>query len=252
MKRALRRAIDFWWSQGIAYDAPALAFYLLVSLAPLLLGLAALSGIIFSDYLTPENVGEAIAGRFPAELSEKIITLAGSVRNNPSALAGSVLLMLWTSSAALGVIDRVMLRVLGEDGLGMLLGRLRMIGFGALFALLLILSLAGAAALGGAASLGHGIRLAVGASALYIGCLLLYRFLPKPGVPWRGAALGAIPASLALFLCPYAVAFYVSLGRITFGGIFAFVAILILSCYLMATGLLMGAGLALEPGKKKG
>lgn len=251
VKRALKRAVDFWWSQGIAYDAPALAFYLLVSLAPLALGIAALSGIVFSDYLSPEKVGEAIAGRFPEELSEKIITLAESARNKPSALVGSVLLMLWTSSAALGVIDRVMLRVVGEDGAGMILGRLRMVGFGALFAALLTIGLAGAAAVGARISISREVNLVGGAIVLYLGCLLLYRFLPKPGTKWRGAALGAVPASLALALCPYAVALYTSFGRITFAGIFAFIAILILSCYLMATGLLMGAGLALEPSKKE-
>ncbi len=59
MRRAGKRAFHFWWGQGIADDVPALAYYLVLSLAPFVLG--------FSDESTPTiffivvGLGEIVA-----------------------------------------------------------------------------------------------------------------------------------------------------------------------------------------------
>ena len=47
-----RRVFDFWWGQGIADDVPALTYYLLLSLAPFALGLAALEALLLKDILS--------------------------------------------------------------------------------------------------------------------------------------------------------------------------------------------------------
>jgi uncharacterized BrkB/YihY/UPF0761 family membrane protein len=42
VRTVARRAFDFYWGTGIADDVPALTYYLVLSLAPVALGLAAL------------------------------------------------------------------------------------------------------------------------------------------------------------------------------------------------------------------
>jgi len=54
MRRAFQRIFDFYWGQGIADDVPALTYYLLLSLAPLALGLAAIQALLL------KNVAEAL------------------------------------------------------------------------------------------------------------------------------------------------------------------------------------------------
>ena len=243
IKRTYNRVVDFWWGNGLAYEAPALAFYLLVSLAPLALGLAALAGILFADSLEPARVADAVAERFPQEVGERIIKLAGSAQQQTLALLLSIWLMIWTSSSALGVLERAMTRVSGGPGFGLFSGRIRLIGFGAAFSLLLIFALA----LSSRAS-GHlpfdGAAFFLAAALLYGGCCLIYWSLPRRRPSRTRLFSGAFVGAFSLVASPYLVSLYLSLGRITFSGIFAFVAILLISTYLMAIGLLIGAGIA--------
>ena len=55
------RIFDFYWGQGIADDVPALTYYLLLSLAPLALGLAAVQALLLEE----RAVGDR--GRRPAQ-----------------------------------------------------------------------------------------------------------------------------------------------------------------------------------------
>ncbi len=244
--RAYKRVTHFWWGQGLAYDVPSLAFYLLVSLAPLALGLAALAGILFADLLEPDRVAEVLADRFPDEIRERIISLAASSKQQTAALLLSISLMIWTSSAALGVLERAMTRVSRAEPFGILWGRIRLLGFGTMFALLVVSALAVSTRAAGFIPF-QGGALALAALSIYGGCLLLYLTLPHRRPRTRAALLGALPGAGALLLCPYLVSLYLSIGRVTFGGIFALVVILLISTYLMATGLIIGAGLAARP-----
>jgi len=45
IRRAADRVVQFYWGQGIADDVPALTYYLVLSLAPFALGVAALHAI---------------------------------------------------------------------------------------------------------------------------------------------------------------------------------------------------------------
>jgi uncharacterized BrkB/YihY/UPF0761 family membrane protein len=49
VRRVADRIFAFYWGQGIADDVPSLTYYLVLSLAPVALGLAALEALLLED-----------------------------------------------------------------------------------------------------------------------------------------------------------------------------------------------------------
>src|ERR687894_264746 len=99
MRRVLDRVFEFYWGEGIADDVPALAYYLMLSLAPFALGVAAVALLVVA-----------------------------------------VVAMLWTTSGAIGVIERCLSRMLGGERHHIVLGRIRNMGLGAIVAAGVILA----------------------------------------------------------------------------------------------------------------
>jgi membrane protein len=241
VKEIYSRVIAFWWSSGLAYDAPALAFYILISLAPLAIGLSALAEVFFPSTLAPENITNSISVLFPERVAENINDLSRSNNSQtPLLLIVSAFLMFWTVSAALSVVERAESRILLEENTSYLTGRLRMLWLGALFTLVLLLLLASFAT----RAIPFSFSLLFVPLAFTL-LLLLYRFLPKARAPWKRSALGASFATLGFFLVPRIVSLYFTSGfRPSFVGLFAALAVFIVSCYLLAVFLLLGAGIA--------
>ena len=71
MRRAFRELIGLYWESGISADVPALAWYLLSSLAPLALGLTALAAIILGDYAEAQALAARVSGVLPADAHEQ-------------------------------------------------------------------------------------------------------------------------------------------------------------------------------------
>jgi uncharacterized BrkB/YihY/UPF0761 family membrane protein len=243
MKKIINILVDFYWGRGLALAVPMLAFYLLVSLAPLILGLAAIAGIVFADFLTAKEVASALSERFPSEVQTIIIDLAGSVRNNPGAVVLSVSVMAWTFSSALMVIEHTMSPP-AEKASEMFLNRIRLLFLGLFFAILLLLAIALSTVLNGLLPFFGNFEAVLGLLILYLGCALIYFILPRKRPSIKNVLIGAVPGAMSLFFAPYLLTLYLSLGRISWGGVFAAVAILLTSCYLIAFGLLIGAGIA--------
>src|SRR4029453_14648960 len=60
MRGIARRTFAFYWGQGIADDVPALTYYLVLSLAPVALGLAALQALLLSDVQSALSVVDTL------------------------------------------------------------------------------------------------------------------------------------------------------------------------------------------------
>ena len=60
MRGLARRTFAFYWGQGIADDVPALTYYLVLSLAPVALGLAALQALLLSDVQSALSVVDTL------------------------------------------------------------------------------------------------------------------------------------------------------------------------------------------------
>jgi uncharacterized BrkB/YihY/UPF0761 family membrane protein len=249
----VRRIFDFWWGQGIADDVPALTYYLVLSLAPFALGIAALEALLLEDVLGAIEVAQQVNRFLPEEVHSDIERLITGTRDNSPLLLGlAVVAMLWTTSGAIGVIERCESRILDCPRHNIVTGRLRNVGLGALVALMFVVAASGAPVIGRAAD---GIDLwgakpsALPLIANALGSIFvfafIYRYAPRARLGWWPALLGAIPAGIAMQGIPALVGLYFGSG---FGfaavRLFLLLAVLLLGLYIMATVMLIGAGLA--------
>jgi len=250
LKRAFDRFVDFYWGQEIAAQAPALAFYLVSSLVPLALGLAAIAGLVFGDVLAPERVTAELAEQFPPQVRDPIAHLAGAVRDDsPWLLVVSILVMTWTSSAAIGVIERIMNKAGGGKPFPAVWGKLRHLLLGILFAVLFCAAIALATLTTGLIPLSPTAIVALNTTGLLVGCTLIFLLVPRKRPRLSSAAIGALPATAAMQMMPLLAGIYFDIGaRLNPGSIFFALAVVLTSCFIIAQGLLIGAGLAARRG----
>jgi len=260
MKKIGNRILSFYWGSGIADDVPALAYYLVLSLAPFALGLTALASLIFGQHLQASYISREITRYLPTSIRSDVNSLVrGAEHDSTRILLLSIAAMLWTSSAAIGVIERCLARLVKAPRHPMIRGRLRNIGFGGVFALLLIFAVAATSLFGGVQSyLPNEVYLpslltVFNMVGTFLFCSLIYRFVPRGGISWQAALLGAIPAAVVLQLAPILVGFYFrALAHPATASIFISFAVVLFGCFLLSIGFLVGAGVAahVEEGKK--
>lgn len=248
-----RRLYEFYWGEGIADDVPALAYYLVLSLAPFALGLAALEALLLKDVLSAVSVANQLNRFLPQALHGDIQKLVlGTRDNSPLLLALALFAMLWTTSGGIGVIERCLSRILDVPRHSILFGRIRNLGLGALVAIAVVLASLSTSVV---TNLSYELRPAGGFPGPMIlifngiGSMLvfatIYRYAPLTRLRWRSALLGAIPGGLGIQAVPSVVGLYVS-ATAGFAAVklFLLLAIVLLGLYIVATLLLVGAGIA--------
>ena len=166
----------------------------------------------------------------------------------------SVATMLWTTSGAIGVIERCESRLLGAPRHSIIFGRIRNVMLGAGVALMIAVASAGAPVIGDAAdalnlrgSLPGGLLLVVNTAGSIIVFAAIYRWAPRATLRWRSAIVGAMPAGVAIQAIPALVGLYVG-NFVGFAAVrlFLILAIVLLGLYVMANVLLIGSGLAVK------
>src|SRR3954470_2776253 len=255
MRRTASRIFDFYWGQGIADDVPALTYYLLLSLAPLALGLAAVQALLLKNLLSAIEVADQINRFLPDTVHGDITRLVlGTRSNSPLLLTLAVATMLWTTSGAIGVIERCESRMLDAPRHSILTGRIRNLMLGAGVAVMVAFASAGAPVIGDAAdaldlrgSLPSGLLLAVNTVGSIFVFAGIYRLAPRGHLRWRSAAVGAIPAGIAIQAIPALVGLYVG-NFVGFAAVrlFLILAIVLLGLYVMANVILVGCGFAVK------
>src|ERR671929_1010598 len=144
MRRLPRRVFEFYWGQGIADDVPALTYYLVLSLAPFALGLAALHALLLQNVVSALQVAEQVNRFLPNALHGDVQNLiVGTREDSPRLIALAIVAMLWTTSGAIGVIERVESRMLDCPRHDVVTGRLRNIALGAIVAAMVVVAVAG-------------------------------------------------------------------------------------------------------------
>jgi uncharacterized BrkB/YihY/UPF0761 family membrane protein len=252
-----RRIIDgiseLYWGSGVCDDVPALSWFLMAALVPLALGMTALASLLLGDYAEAQALAERAARVLPPDVGDQLVQLVlRTRRDSPLLLAFSLVAMVWASAGAVGVLERSMSRLLQRDRFGPLLGKLRHLGLAAALSFVLVLVvLVASKATGLQRRLGlegavPGWLLSAGALATTVlVCGALYRSCPRDGLSWRAAFAGAVPAGIGLQLIPSAVAYYlVWVAGTTPVHVFLVLAGVLLTCYLAALGLLVGAAIA--------
>ena len=252
MRRVARRAFDFYWGQGIADDVPALTYYLLLSLAPFALGVAALEALLLEDFLSAVEVAEQLNRFLPDAVHNDVVELVTRTRDNsPWLLALAVVSMLWTSSGAIGVIERCESRILDCRRHDVFTGRLRNLVLGALVAVSFAFAAAGAPVIGDVLrhlSLGgRATTIVFNTFGSIVVFAVIYRYAPRSRLDWRAAFVGALPAGIALQAVPFLIGLYFEAAA-GFAAVrlFLLLAVLLVGLYVMATVMLVGSGVAVR------
>lgn len=251
-RAVLDEVVGTYWDSGIGDDVPALAWFLVSSLVPLALGVTAIAAIVLGDYTQAQSLTTRIAQVLPKDVHDQIVELIlRTKRDSPVLLAISAIVMIWTASGAVGVIARSLGRVLGISGPGIALGKLRNLAVAATLALLVVLMLVVASA---GTGLVHRlevssllIRLALPLLSFAITLLICagaYRALTHGALRWHAAFAGGAVAAFLLQATPTAAGYYL---RLVAGNtpveLFLMLAGVLITCYLAAFGLLLGAGI---------
>jgi membrane protein len=247
------RAYAFYWGQGIADDVPALAYYLVLSLAPVALGLAALEALLLSDTQSALHVAEGLNRFLPDEVHGDVRHLVlGTRDNSPALLALAMVAMLWTTSGAIGVIERCESRLLASERHHAVVGRLRNMALGAGVVAMVVAASAAAPVIGDAAdaldvrrTLPGWLLVAVNTVASIVVFALLYHWAPRTRPNWRACLLGAVPAGIAIQAVPTVVGLYFGAAAgFAAVRVFLLLAVILLGLYVIALCMLLGAGLA--------
>jgi len=253
IRRLPKRAFDFYWGDGIADDVPALTFYLVLSLAPFALGLAALEALLLKDVVSAITVSDQLNRFLPEAIHSDIRRLVVGTRDNSPLLLGVALIaMLWTTSGGIGVIERCLSRMLDVPRHNIFLGRMRNLALGGLVAvavMLASLSISVVTNLSYELRPGRGfpgplILVFNGLGSMFV-FAIIYRYAPLTRMRWRSALLGGIPGGLAIQTVPSIVGLYVSAAAgFAPVQVFLLFAIVLLGLYIVALLLLVGAGVA--------
>ena len=248
-----RRGFAFYWGRGIADDVPALTYYLVLSLAPVALGLAALEALLLSNTEAAINVADGLNRFLPDAVHGDIRHLVlGTRDNSPLLLALALASMLWTTSGAIGVIERCESRILDCDRHGIVTGRLRNMALGAGIAIMVLAASGAAPVIGDAADALDIRRTLPGTLLVVVNTLgsilvfaLLYHWAPRSRPNWRACLLGAVPAGIAIQAVPSIVGLYFGAGA-GFAAVrlFLLLAVIIAGLYIIALVTLVGAGVA--------
>jgi uncharacterized BrkB/YihY/UPF0761 family membrane protein len=250
-RRALRELVALYWDSGVSDDVPALAWFLISSLVPLALGITALLTVLLGDYAHAQALAERITRVLPKDVQDQVTQLIlRTKRDSPLLIVGSIAAMVWTSSGAVGVLARVLSRLLARPGAGLVTGKLRNLGVALGLATLVVLIVV-------VASAGTGVvhrigvdplltRLAVpllSLAATVSICASIYWVLAAGAVSWHSALAGGLVGGVVLLVTPTAAGYYL---RLVAGGtpvaLFLMLAGVLFTCYLAALGLLLGAG----------
>jgi membrane protein len=253
VRRLAGRAFDFYWGRGIADDVPALTYYLVLSLAPVALGLAALQALLLRDTDAALSVARGLNRFLPEEVHGDIRQLVlGTRDNSPLLLALALFTMLWTTSGAIGVIERVESRILECPRHSMVVGRLRNMALGAGVALMVIAATGSAPVIGNVAdaldirrTLPGWLLVVINTVGSIVVFALLYHWAPRARPHWRACLLGAVPAGIAIQAVPSIVGWYFQAGA-GFAAVrlFLLLAVILLGLYVIAVCTLVGSGIA--------
>jgi YihY family inner membrane protein len=253
VRNLANRAFAFYWGKGIADDVPALTYYLVLSLAPVALGLAALQALLLRDVSSALGVVDTINRLLPDAVHGDIRRLVlGTRDNSPQLLALALLAMLWTTSGAIGVIERCESRILDCPRHDIVTGRLRNMALGAGVSLMVIAAIASAPVIGDVAdaldvrrTVPAWLLVVINTVASILVFALLYHWAPRTRPNWRACVLGAVPAGIAIQAVPSLVGLYFGAGA-GFAAVrlFLLLAVILFGLYTIALLTLVGAGIA--------
>jgi uncharacterized BrkB/YihY/UPF0761 family membrane protein len=251
VRRALRELVGLYWESGISADIPALAWYLLSSLVPLALGLTALAAVVLGDYAEAQALAARVSDVLPEDVHDQIVALVlRTQRDSPFLIAGAIVGMVWACSGSVGVIDRCLSRMLSIEGPNPVVGKLRDLAVALAVAVLVVVMVLLATAGTGLVERLHVnttlVRIALPLLLLTVVvliCASVFRVLGGERVGWHPSLAGGGVSGVIMMVTPTLAGYYTHLvASNTPLRLFLVLAGVLITCYIVAFGVLLGTG----------
>ena len=233
---AILRAVQNWWKDNCLRLAASLAYYTALSLAPLILLIVGVVGLVLDRQQVATQLAtqlEGLMGQAGRDLVTSILTTTSPQGSLLATVIGLVTLFIG-ATAVFGELQATMnliWEVQPAPTSGVWAGiwawlRERIFSLAIVFALafLLLVSLVISAALAGAAALfqgpeqavlSHVLEIAVSLLVLTFVFALLYKYVPDAEIGWRDVWLGGLITAVLFTLGKTAIGFY--LGQASVG-----------------------------------
>jgi membrane protein len=259
----LKKVLTNWVDDDVPSMGAALAYYTLFSLAPLLLIVISVAGLVFGQDAARgeiESQLRALMGDAGAAAVQALLASVGKPSEGTAATLLGVLLLLIGATTVFGELQTALDRIwrvptLGSTGGWLNLLRARMLSFGMILAIgfLLMVSLVLSAALatmgrlwspmfGGWITIASISNAVVGFVLVTAMFALIYKVMPRAHVQWRDVWTGAIFTALLFSLGKALIGAYIGSSGIVSGfGAAGSLVVVLLWVYYSAQIFLMGA-----------
>ncbi len=259
--QALRASGLGFFTDGCLSRGAAIAYYTVFSLAPVLLIVVAIAGLVFGDDAARGAIRDQISGLMGASSADAIQGMIQNASNKNSGIIATVIGAVTLLVAASGVFLEMQTalnaiwKVEPPEGMVSQLVRARLQSLGLVMTLgfLLMVSLLISAALTALdtflANRLPGVHLALRGLSLLLSFGLItalfaaiYKVLPDTDVAWRDVGIGAVVTALLFTLGKYGISLYIGSSRIatTYGAAGA-LAIILVWIYYSSQIFLLGA-----------
>ena len=248
----MKQAVQGFVAHGALSRGAAIAFYVVTSLAPVLLIVVAIAGLAFGDDAVRGNLMRELSGVFGqqgGELVENLLARSSDKSTGAAASAFGVLMILVTASGVFGEMQTALNRIWEVEAFdlpfaSMIRARAVSLGLVAALGFLLIASLVastGLAALGTYVG-GHttlaplllsGLNTLISLFLFSILFAAIFKVLPDTAIPWRDVITGGLITALLFTIGKSLIGWY--LGKTatssTYGAAGALLLILLWSYY---------------------
>jgi membrane protein len=261
--RLVKQAAQAWIDDYAPSMGAALSYYSVFSMAPLLLIVISIAGLVFGEDAVRGEVFGQLRSVLGADAAKAIESLLASVRKPAEGVAATLIgvaILLVGATSVFGelqdALDRIW-RAPARDRSGGLWGlvRARMLSFGMILGIafllmvFLILSAVTAAlgqwwggAFGDAVLLLQAVNLVLGFAMTTGVFALIYKFMPRVRVQWRDVWLGAVVTSLLFTIGRFLIGQYIGRSGIASGfGAAGSVIVILVWVYYSAQIFLIGA-----------
>jgi membrane protein len=259
----LKSAVEGYIAHGALSRGAAIAFYVVTSLAPVLLIVVAVAGIVFGQEAVRGSLVQQLSGMLGQQGGELIQTMLASSSDKTSGATASVLGAIMVLVTASGVFSEMQtglnqtwqVKALDQPVLLMLRARAASLGLVAALGFLLMVSLAASAALsalgtylGGRTSFAP-LLLAALNTLISMGLFTLlfaaiYKVLPDTPISWREIGIGALITAVLFTIGKSLIGWYLGTTAASSGyGAAGALVLILLWAYYCAQIFLFGAEL---------
>jgi membrane protein len=256
------RTIQELGEDDATHKAAGIAYYAIISLFPLLLGLIAILGFILPSEQVQEELLDFFERNLPGAIDVLEQNIDSVIKFRGTIGAVSLVLLLWSASAMFGAINRTVNRVwdihkdrpfyirkLRDIGMALGIGILFFLSMGATSVFSFLRNLDSPLAI---ASSDIGARLLAFLFSIAI-FLLLYKFIPNTKTYWRYIWPGAVLAGILFEIAKTAFVFYLdhfASYESVYGNVASMI-ILLFWIYISAFIMILGAELSAEYGRMR-